>query len=89
MLLLRSPRRTICIEAVDNCFSFSALPYTDAEITAAKYDYQLPHTHTATTLHLNAAVMGLGNSSCGPGVLTKYSIDKKKTYTLKFRIYYL
>lgn len=89
LLLLRSPHRTICIEAVDNCFSFSALPYTDAEITAAKYDYQLPHAHTATTLHLNAAVMGLGNSSCGPGVLTKYSIDKEKTYTLKFRIYTL
>ena len=33
-------------------------------------------------VHLDAAVMGLGNSSCGPGVLKKYTIDKNKTYKL-------
>lgn len=31
--------------------------------------------------------MGLGNSSCGPGVLKKYSIDKSKQHQLRIRIY--
>ena len=30
--------------------------------------------------------MGLGNSSCGPGVLKKYTIDKTKLHQLKIRI---
>ena len=35
-------------------------------------------------LNINAAVMGLGNSSCGPGVLTKYAI-KQQPYSLHLR----
>ena len=27
------------------------------------------------------------NGSCGPGVLKKYSIDRTKSHTLKFRMY--
>ena len=34
---------------------------------------------------LDAAVMGLGNSSCGPGVLKKYAIEKVP-HTLRVRI---
>jgi beta-galactosidase len=30
--------------------------------------------------------LGLGNSSCGPGVLKKYSIDKGKNYILRIRL---
>ena len=30
--------------------------------------------------------MGLGNSSCGPGVLKKYSIDKTQKHQLRIRI---
>lgn len=30
--------------------------------------------------------MGLGNSSCGPGVLKKYSIDPNKKHQLRIRI---
>ena len=36
-------------------------------------------------LSLDAAVLGLGNSSCGPGVLKKYAFDKKE-HTLHIRI---
>ena len=39
----------------------------------------------ATILTLDAAVLGLGNSSCGPGVLKKYAIDKKQEHVLKVR----
>jgi beta-galactosidase len=34
---------------------------------------------------MDAAVLGLGNSSCGPGVLKKYAIEKKE-HTLHIRI---
>ena len=30
--------------------------------------------------------MGIGNSSCGPGVLKKYTIDKTKKHQLKIRL---
>ena len=30
--------------------------------------------------------MGLGNSSCGPGVLKKYAIDPNKKHQLRIRI---
>jgi len=35
---------------------------------------------------IDAAVLGLGNSSCGPGVLKKYVIEKKKEHRLRVRI---
>jgi beta-galactosidase len=35
-------------------------------------------------LTLDAAVMGLGNSSCGPGVLSRYTIPQK-AHTLHVR----
>ena len=37
------------------------------------------------SLNTGAAVLGLGNSSCGPGVLKKYAIDKKQEHVLKVR----
>ena len=39
-----------------------------------------------TFLNINCAVMGLGNSSCGPGVLKKYAIDPNKKHQLRIRI---
>ena len=32
----------------------------------------------AVYLNIDTAVLGLGNSSCGPGVLKKYAIEKKE-----------
>ena len=75
------------IEAVDQPFSFSALPYPAQYIASKTHDYELepqPYTY----LSIDCAVMGLGNSSCGPGVLKKYTIDKKKTHTLHLRFSY-
>lgn len=72
------------VQAVDHPFSFSALPYSVADLYGVAHDYELkPSLHTY--LSLDCAVLGLGNSSCGPGVLKKYAIDKSKTYTLHFR----
>ena len=75
----------IRITALETPFSFSALPYTAKEISEATHDYQLK-PREETILSIDAAVLGLGNSSCGPGVLKKYAIDKSKIHTLKIRI---
>ena len=73
------------IEAVDNSFSFSALPYSAQYLASKTHDYEL-EDQGHTYLSIDCAVMGLGNSSCGPGVLKKYTIDPKKKHQLKIRI---
>ena len=64
-------------------FSFSALPYSTQQLSNTKHDCELVAENNIY-LNINAAVMGLGNSSCGPGVLTKYSIPQQK-HTLHIR----
>lgn len=64
-------------------FSFSALPYSDLQLYNTAHDCDLK-VEDKVYLNINAAVMGLGNSSCGPGVLTKYAI-KQQPYSLHLR----
>lgn len=78
--------KQIRITAVDSPFSFSALPYSVADIASAKHDTDLKLSDY-TYLSIDCAVLGLGNSSCGPGVLKKYTIDNKKVHTLHIRIH--
>ena len=86
MVELKTKRgKKLCIEAVDEPFSFSALPYSAQYIASKTHDYEL-EDQGKTYLSIDCAVMGLGNSSCGPGVLKKYTIDKKKKHQLKIRI---
>ena len=86
MVELKTKRgKKLCIEAVDKPFSFSALPYSAQYIASKTHDYEL-EDQGKTYLSIDCAVMGLGNSSCGPGVLKKYTIDKKKKHQLKIRI---
>ena len=78
---LESPHGKIEISALDAPFSFQVLPYSTHQLATSGHDAMLqpePYIY----VHLDAAVMGLGNSSCGPGVLKKYAIDKNKTYKL-------
>ena len=77
--------RTLRIEAIDKPFSFSALPYSAQYIASETHDHEL-QDQGKTYLSIDCAVMGLGNSSCGPGVLKKYTIDKRKPHQLKIRI---
>ena len=76
----------IRIEAVNSPFSFSALPYSAQYLASKTHDYEL-EDQGKVYLSIDCAVMGLGNSSCGPGVLKKYTIDKTKKYQLRIRIY--
>ena len=77
--------KTLRIESVDGCFSFSALPYSAQYLASKTHDYEL-QDQGETYLSIDCAVMGLGNSSCGPGVLKKYTIEPSKQYQLKVRI---
>ena len=78
--------KTLRVEAVDAPFSFSALHYSASDLYHADHDFKLPKTDY-TILSIDCAVMGLGNSSCGPGVLKKYAIDKKRSHTLRLVVY--
>lgn len=64
-------------------FSFSVLPYSISQLYNTKHDCDLT-IEDNVYLNIDAAVMGLGNSSCGPGVLTKYAMPQK-TYKMHIR----
>lgn len=57
-------------------FSFSALPYSEAQLSTVAHDCDL-QAEDNVYLNIDARMMGLGNSSCGPGVLTKYSVPQE------------
>ena len=65
-------------------FCFSCLPYSAQHLYESTHDSDLVEDANSVFLNIDAAVMGLGNSSCGPGVLTKYTIAMKP-YTLRLR----
>ena len=86
LVILKTKKgRIIRIQALDQPFSFSALHYGSEDLYGRKYDYQLKECN-ATVLNVDCAVLGLGNSSCGPGVLKKYAIDRSIKHVLKIRI---
>ena len=75
----------IRITALENTFSFSALPYTAVHLNETAHDCDLKK-HDRTILTINSVMLGLGNSSCGPGVLKEHSVFKNKDYTSRVRI---
>ena len=67
-------------------FDFSALHYMDEELWQTKYKHELNKIHRPEIiLHLDAAMRGLGNASCGPGPLEKYEL-REKNYSYGFVI---
>lgn len=67
-----------CIQT-EGTVSFSALRYTDADLMNAQHMWELvPRSYIV--LHLDAALRGVGNASCGQNVdtLPKYRVPKKK-----------
>ncbi len=78
--------RSLAFKALgETPFSFSALPYSVEDLQEARHDYELEPSGYVD-LHIDCAVLGLGNSSCGPGVLEKYAIDASRPHTLSLRI---
>lgn len=74
----------IRISARDTPFSASALHYLATDLAAVKHSYKL-EPRPETILSIDAQQLGLGNSSCGPGVLKRYAIEKKE-HQLHFTI---
>jgi beta-galactosidase len=62
-------------------FSFAALPYSVQHLYETAHDCDLREDPDHVYLNIDCAVMGLGNSSCGPGVLSRYAIPQR-THTL-------
>ena len=68
-----------------DCFSFSVLPYSTEHICSTAHDCDLREDPDHVYLNLCCAVLGMGNSSCGPGVLRKYAIAQR-AHTLHLRL---
>jgi len=70
----------------DKGFVFQALPYSQEQLEKATHDCEL-RADGALYLNLDCAILGIGNSSCGPGVLKEYVIDptQLENYTLKLK----
>jgi beta-galactosidase len=66
----------------DAIFDFSATPYADANIDAAKHINELVDDGMIT-IHLDAAHTGVGTATCGPDILPKYLL-KVEPYQFSF-----
>ena len=74
------------IRLLNGELGFSAQHYADEELWQAKYHHQLKNIfRPEVILHLDAAMRGLGNASCGPGPLQKYELNEK-SYNYTFVI---
>lgn len=76
LTLTDKQNKGIRVDAVEDVFSASALHYTAQDLYKETHDCNLK-PRPEIILSMDAAVLGLGNSSCGPGVLKKYAIEKK------------
>lgn len=83
--LRTADHRTFRVDATDAPFTFSALHYTPQDIASVRHDHELSE-RDATILSIDCATLGIGNSSCGPGVLKRYSIDKSVPHCVKINI---
>lgn len=70
-------KQGITITTFDNTFSVSALHFLPTDLATVKHNVDLK-PRPETILSIDVQQLGLGNSSCGPGVLKRYSIEKKE-----------
>ncbi len=66
----------IRISSIGTPLNMKAIPYTDLELQKANYSNELPKPGR-TFVYIDAAHMGLGNSSCGPRPLDKYRLNDR------------
>ena len=62
-------------------FTFQVLHYTPEELGTKRNDYQL-EASGQIILNLDCAILGIGNGSCGPGVLQEFALDRSLPYKL-------
>jgi beta-galactosidase len=73
LLLRNSAGKGVLVAAEDQPFAASALHFTAQDLAAATHNHEL-QPREEVVLSLDARHSGLGNSSCGPGVLAKYAV---------------
>jgi beta-galactosidase len=64
-------------------FSFSALHFTTTDLATVRHNFELK-PRSEIILSLDAKQCGLGDSSCGPGVLARHAVPPI-SYSLKLR----
>ncbi len=64
---------------------FSANRYTDADLMNAQHTWDI-QARDFIWLQLSMDIRGLGNASCGPGPMQKYTIDGNQTYEFRVRM---
>jgi len=79
--------QSVSIETLGKPFIFSALPYSVKQLSTVKHDCDLVEEDNIY-LNVDCAQMGVGNSSCGPGVLKKYAIDMTQKHELHIKIFF-
>jgi beta-galactosidase len=85
LTLTNATGRGVMIVAEGEPIAATALHYSVADLDVAKHAHELK-ARAETFLSLDAAQCGLGNGSCGPGVLEKYSVPVKPyELTISFR----
>ncbi len=84
--LMGADGRSVTFTA-DESFDFSALHYTDEDLYLVKYGNDLDKIRRSeVVLNLDCIQSGLGNGSCGPGVIPAYRIAPGQEYGYRFRI---
>lgn len=72
---------------VDGQASFSALRFTDKELSELKHVWELPQNRRDDiVLHIDYMQRGIGNASCGPDTLEKYQIPSEGEYGYRLLI---
>jgi len=84
LTLTNSKGKGIVVTAMQKPFAASALHYSAQDLYKTTHNCDLV-PRKECILSIDAQQLGLGNSSCGPGVLKRYAIEKKE-HTLYFRI---
>lgn len=74
--LTNNEGRGLLVVAEDSPIAASALHFTANDLAVAMHHHELV-PRKEVVLSLDARQCGLGNGSCGPGVLTKYAIPVK------------
>ncbi len=70
--------------STSNKFSFSALPYSVADLAKARHPNELP-VNNNVYLNLDIAHPGVGSGSCGPDTLQKYRVTES-SYVMSYCI---
>ncbi len=72
------------VVAEGNPMAMSAIHFTAADLAAVRHNYELK-PRSEVVLSLDAKQSGLGDSSCGPGVLERYAVMPNQVYRLNVR----